>query len=87
MTRVNRRESNRVEIKLYCHVTSPALWMRGAMYIENISRSGLLVAWQGAKYAIPAPAIGQMLTLEVELPANHGFAPKSLHCQGPVAWV
>jgi hypothetical protein len=65
MRNINRRESPRIEIKLRCHVTSPALWMRSAMYTENISRSGLL-------------------TVEVELPANHGFGQKCIHCQGTV---
>jgi hypothetical protein len=87
MRQVNRRESHRVEIKLYCYVTSPAIWTRGAMYIENISRSGLLVAWRSETGSIPTPAIGQILTVEVELPANHGFEPKCIHCQGAVARI
>lgn len=76
-----------MEIKLYCYVTSPAIWTRGAMHIENISRSGLLVAWRSDTGAIPPPAVGQILTVEVELPANHGFAPKCIHCQGAVARI
>ena len=87
MRQVNRRASHRVEIKLYCYVTSPAIWTRGAMHIENISRSGLLVAWRGDTGAIPTPVVGQILTIEVELPANHGFAPKCIHCQGAVARI
>jgi hypothetical protein len=87
MRQVNRRESHRVEIKLYCYVTSPAIWTRGAMHIENISRSGLLVAWRSDSGPIPTPAVGQILTVEVELPANHGFAPKCIHCQGAVARI
>jgi hypothetical protein len=87
MRQVNRRESHRVEIKLYCYVTSPAIWTRGAMHIENISRSGLLVAWRSDTGAMPMPSVGQMLTVEVELPANHGFEPKCIHCQGAVARI
>ena len=87
MRQVNRRESHRVEIKLYCYVTSPAIWTRGAMHIENISRSGLLVAWRCDTGAVPTPVVGQILTVEVELPANHGFAPKCIHCQGAVARI
>ena len=87
MRNINRRESPRIEIKLRCHVTSPALWMRTAMYTENISRSGLLVAWRGEGTALPMPAIGQILTVEVELPANHGFGQKCIHCQGSVIRV
>jgi hypothetical protein len=25
-----------------------------------------------------------LVTVEIELPANHGFAPKCIHCQGSV---
>ncbi|MGA2266888.1 MAG: PilZ domain-containing protein [Bryobacteraceae bacterium] len=85
MKNINRRESPRVEIKLRCHITSPALWMRGAMYTENISRSGILVAWRGEdSAAVPVPAAGQIVTVEIELPANHGFGQKCIHCQGTV---
>jgi hypothetical protein len=57
------------------------------MHIENISRGGLLVAWKSEAGAIPAPSVGQILTVEVELPANHGFDPKCIHCQGAVARI
>src|SRR5271157_1141646 len=87
MKNINRRESPRIEIKLRCHVTSPALWTRSAMFTENISRSGLLVAWRGEGAPIPLPSIGQILTVEVELPSNHGFGQKCIHCQGTVARV
>jgi hypothetical protein len=87
MKTINRRESPRIEIKLRCHVTSPALWMRSAMYTENISRSGLFVAWRGVDGVLPLPAMGQIITLEIELPANHGFGQKCIHCQGTVMRV
>jgi hypothetical protein len=66
---------------------SPALWTRSAMYTENISRSGLLVAWRGEGSALPLPSIGQIITVEVELPANHGFGQKCIHCQGTVSRI
>lgn len=87
MRNINRRESPRIEIKLRCHVTSPALWLRSAMSTENISRSGLLVAWRTEGSAQPLPAVGQIVTVEVELPANHGFGQKCIHCQGSVTRV
>ena len=87
MRNINRRESPRIDIKLRCHVTSPALWMRSALYTENISRSGLLMAWRGEGSALPMPAVGQILTVEVELPANHGFGQKCIHCQGTVTRI
>ena len=84
MKNINRRESPRIEIKLRCHVSSPALWMQSAMYTENISRSGVLIAWRGDDAELPVPSIGQMVTVEIELPANHGFGQKCIHCQGAV---
>jgi hypothetical protein len=87
MKNINRRESPRIEIKLRCHVTSPALWVRSAMYTENLSRSGVLVAWCGDGMRIPVPAIGQIVTVDIELPAHHGFGQKCIHCQGAVARI
>lgn len=54
------------------------------MQTENISRSGLLMAWPGNGAAVPMPSIGQIITVEVELPGNHGFGQKCIHCQGSV---
>jgi hypothetical protein len=88
MKNINKRESPRIEIELRCHITSPALWMRSAMYTENISRSGILIAWRGeGAVAVPVPGIGQIVTAEIELPANHGFGQKCIHCQGTVMRV
>ncbi len=87
MKNVNRRESPRMEIRLQCHVTSPSLWTRQEMWTENMSRSGVLIAWRGDGRPLPAPALGQILTVEIELPANHGFGQKCIHCQGTVVRV
>jgi hypothetical protein len=61
--------------------------MQSAMYTENISRSGVLVAWHGSDAALLMPAFGQIITIEIELPANHGFGQKCIHCQGTVTRV
>jgi hypothetical protein len=87
MKTINRRESPRLEISLKCHVMSPALWTKAGMYTENISRSGILIAWRGTEAALPVPTIGQIITVEIELPANHGFGQKCIHCQGLVTRV
>ena len=57
------------------------------MHTENISRSGLLVAWQVEDKSLPLPGVGQVITIEIELPAHHGFGQKCIHCQGIVARV
>jgi len=87
MKQINRRESPRMAIQLRCCVTGPALWVRSAMYTENISRNGMLVAWRGESAALPPPALGQIITIDVELPANHGFGQKCIHVQGTVTRV
>ena len=76
-----------MEIALPCHVTSPGFVPRGAMSTENLSRSGVLIAWRSEDGATPPPAVGQILTVEIELPATHGFGPKCIHCQGVVTRV
>jgi len=40
--------------------------------------------WRGDGTPLPLPSIGQILTVEIELPANHGFGQKCIHCQGTV---
>ena len=71
MRNINRRESPRIDIQLRCYITSPALWMRSAMHTENISRTGILVAWRGEDAAVvPLPMVGQVVTVEIELPAR-----------------
>jgi hypothetical protein len=57
------------------------------MHTENISRSGVLIAWRGTDAALPLPSLGQIITVEIELPANHGFGQKCIHCQGTVIRV
>jgi hypothetical protein len=61
--------------------------MRSAMHTENISRSGILIAWRGENARLPLPAIGQIITIEIELPANHGFGQKCIHVQGTVSRI
>ena len=88
MNTANRRESPRIDIKLRCHITSPAVLAPNAVFTENISRGGLLMGWHGVDPAVlVAPAIGQIVTVEIELPANHGFGQKCIHCQGTVIRV
>jgi len=86
MKTANRRESPRMDIKLRCHITSPAVCAHEAVYTENISRSGVLIGWRGAR-ATATPSVGQIVTVEIELPADHGFGQKCIHCQGTVIRV
>lgn len=87
MKNINRRENPRVEIKLRCHVTSPALWVRDQTHTENLSRNGILMNWRCDPGEAMPPRIGQLMTVEVELPTHHGFGQKCIHCQGTVVRV
>src|SRR5689334_14631933 len=87
MRTINRRESPRIEIKLRCHVVAPPIWPRRPISTENISRNGLLVARHGEGSSLPLPSRGQILTIEIELPATHSFGQKCIHCQGSVSWT
>jgi len=86
MENMNRRHSQRIEIKLPCHVSAPALWIPGAIYTENISRGGMLIAWLGESPSWPLGP-GQSISIEVELPATHGFGARCIHCEGVVSRV
>ncbi len=87
MENINRRESPRMEIRLRCHVTSPAGWNRSSIFTQDISRNGVRIAWRSDGAVTPRPFPGQLITLEIELPANHGFGQKCIHCQGMVVRV
>lgn len=87
MENMNRRQSQRIDIKLRCHVSAPALWVPGAMYTENISRGGILIAWLGESAPLPPPTIGERVTVELELPASHCLGARCIHCEGTVARV
>jgi hypothetical protein len=84
MKHINKRESPRIDIQLPCHVTSPGIWAHCAMNTENISRSGILIAWHGRDVVHPLPSVGQLLTIDIELPEHHAFGQKCIHCQGTV---
>ena len=78
---MDRRVDPRVEIRLPCHVS--LLGNRSRLFVgvtENISRSGILVGWN-SRVGSEAPKPGDVLTLEIELPASHSFGRKCIHCQ------
>ncbi len=86
MRLINQRQSPRIDIRLQCRISSPGMRGSNGMLTENISRSGILVAWNAGPEAEP-PEVGQLLTVEIELPANHGFGRKCIHCQAVVVRV
>ena len=88
MKSINRRETPRIDVKLKCHVTSPGVWSNGFVGVtENISRSGLLLLWAAQQNGSRLPRVGDLITMDIELPSNHDFPSKCIHCQGTVVRV
>lgn len=86
MRHINQRQSPRIDIRLQCQVTARGMDISCSMMTENISRSGILVVWNTGKEA-QVPEVGQLVTVEIELPAHHGFGRKCIHCQASVVRV
>jgi hypothetical protein len=53
----------------------------------NMSRSGILLAWDTNGLVSTAPKVGDLLSVEIELPANHSFGRRCMDCQSAVARV
>jgi len=88
MKSINRRETPRIDVKLKCHVSSPRVWSNGFVGVtENISRSGLLLLWNGLQNGSRLPRVGDLITMDIELPVHHDFPTKCIHCQGTVVRV
>jgi hypothetical protein len=84
---MDRRTDPRLELQLPCHI--PASRGRSRVLVgvtANISRGGLLVLWN-SKEAARVPKLGELVELEVELPANHSFGRKCLYCQATAVRV
>jgi hypothetical protein len=84
---MNRRESPRMDVKLKCHVAPMKTWPQGLSGVtENISRNGvLMLCAEGCTGE--QPRIGEVVTVEIELPENPVFGRKCIHCQATVVRV
>lgn len=81
----NRREYERADVRLKCRVGAGRIWPEALeFYTENISRTGISVLSNGSGAPAELPRVGELVTVEVDLPANHGFARKCIHCQATV---
>jgi hypothetical protein len=52
-----------------------------------MSRGGILVSWSADRMMTNLPKPGDLLTVDIELPANHSFGRRCMHCQAVVARV
>ncbi len=84
---MNRRESPRMDVKLKCHVAPKKTWPQGLSGVtENISRNGVLMLC-GEGSVGEQPRVGEVVTVEIELPENPVFGRKCIHCQATVVRV
>jgi c-di-GMP-binding flagellar brake protein YcgR len=84
---MNRRESPRMDVKLKCHVAPVKTSPHGLSGItENISRNGVLMLCADTCSG-EQPRIGEVVTVEIELPENPVFGRKCIHCQATVVRV
>ncbi len=85
---MDRRVDPRVEVKLPCHVAYPRSKSRLFVGVtENMSRTGILLSWNADRSMSNLPKPGDLLTVDIELPANHSFGRRCMHCQAVVARV
>ncbi len=85
---MDRRSDPRVDVRLPCHVEFPK--SKSSLFVgvtENMSRSGILVAWTADGLVTYLPKPGDVLAVDIELPANHAFGRRCMHCQAVVARV
>jgi hypothetical protein len=76
-----------MDVKLKCHVAPQKAWPQGLSgTTENISRNGVLMLVADAM-AGQQPRVGEVVTVEIELPENPVFGRKCIHCQATVVRV
>jgi hypothetical protein len=54
---------------------------------ENISRNGALVSWSGEVERAALPVPGDLLIIDIELPAQPSFGRRCMHCEAVVTRV
>lgn len=77
---MERRERNRTELQLDCHVAGESEPAR----TENISRSGILIRCSDKSAEM---RVGEAITIEVSLPRNPLFEQRCLHLRGRIVRV
>ena len=76
-----------MDVKLKCHVAPIKGWPQGLSGLtENISRNGVLMICAPGGNA-EQPKLGEVVTVEIELPENPVFGKKCIHCQATVVRV
>lgn len=83
---MEQRTYPRFDVNAVCYLCGPGPTPSQGV-TENISRNGLLLRLESRHGPIALPRIGDIVTVDVELPANHNFGQKYLRCRGAVVRI
>jgi hypothetical protein len=85
---MEKRNRDRLEMTAFCRI-APAANRRRSVWkrIENISGAGLLVEWSRGQQEAPEPALGEMFTVELQLPPHPVFGQRALRYKAKVVRV
>lgn len=85
---MDRRNRNRLAMTAFCRLApltnrKRTTWKR----VENISGTGMLVAWSRGEAEIRPPRIGEKFTVELQLPCHPVFGQRALQFNTKVVRV
>src|SRR3954452_4082419 len=85
---MEKRNRDRLNMTAFCRVAPVSNRRRSAWKrIENISGAGLLVEWSREEKETPAPAIGDVCMVELQLPPHPVFGQRALQYTAKVVRV
>ena len=85
---MERRNRDRLAMSEFCQISPSGnrrrtTWKR----IENISGAGMLVVWSSSEADAKSPHIGELYTVELQLPAHPVFGQRALQFKAKVVRV
>jgi hypothetical protein len=83
---IERRAHTRIMLELRCYTVSATKPRVLVGRTVNISRTGLLMLWDATPPAAKTPKLGELLKVDIELPAS-SVARKCIRCRGRVVRV
>lgn len=83
---IERRANKRLQVALWCNVAMAGGPPLGRMLTENVSRYGIGLRWR-RDASDGLPQVGDLLTVEIELPPYAGLQPKCISCETRVVRV
>lgn len=82
---MNKRSHDRVAVGLTCHVSIAKRHRRRLTgETKDISRTGVAINLHGRQSLAEIPKVGDVLTLDVELPPSALFGKKCLSCKARI---